>query len=155
MKKSGPANAFVIIFGIALIVSVVPVEAEFSFSSISTEPLNSELYNESYDNKIILSEIDKINESTSIDNESIRATMLKLPLSFIENRGQSSEEVEFVVKTSGQTVFFTPSEVVFSLSGGDNSSVVRLAFEGSEPVEIAGEDLLYGKIGRASCRERV
>ena len=145
MKKSGPANAFVIIFGIALIVSVVPVEAEFSFSNISAEFLNSELYNESDDNKIILSEIDKVNESTSIDNESIRATMLKLPLSFIENRGQSPEEVEFVVKTSGQTVFFTPSEVVFSLSGGDNSSVVRLAFEGSEPVEIAGEDLLYGK----------
>ena len=145
MKKCGPANAFVILFGIALIVSVVPVESEFSFSSISTELLDSELYNESDDNKIILSEIDKINEGTSIDNESIRATMLKLPLSFIENRGQSPEEVEFVVKTSGQTVFFTPSEVAFSLSGGDNSSVVRLAFEGSEPVEIAGEDLLSGK----------
>ena len=145
MKKCGPANAFLILFGIALIVSVVPVEAEFSLSSICTELLNSELYNESDDNEVILSEIDKINEGTSIDNESIRATMLKLPLSFIENRGQSPEEVEFVVKTSGQTVFFTPSEVVFSLSGGDNSSVVRLAFEGSEPVAIAGEDPLSGK----------
>jgi len=145
MKKSGPANAFVIIFEIALIVSVVPVEAEFSLSNISTELLDSELYNESEDNKVILSEFDTINESTSIDNESIRATMLKLPISFIENRGQSPEEVEFVVKTSGQTVFFTPSEVLFSLSGGDNSSVVRLAFEGSEPAEIAGEDLLSGK----------
>ncbi|WP_422571654.1 hypothetical protein, partial [Methanothrix sp.] len=128
MKKYGPANAFVILFGIALIVLVVPVEAEFSFSNVSTELLDPELYNESEDNKVILSEIDTIKEGTSIDNESIRATMLNLPLSFIENRGQSPEDVEFVVKTSGQTVFFTPSDVVFSLSGGDNSSVVRLAF---------------------------
>jgi len=66
MKKSGPANAFVIIFEIALIVSVVPVEAEFSLSNISTELLDSELYNESEDNKVILSEFDTINESTSI-----------------------------------------------------------------------------------------
>ncbi|MFZ3112672.1 MAG: hypothetical protein WA111_07025, partial [Methanothrix sp.] len=69
MKKYGPANAFVILFGIALIVLVVPVEAEFSFSNVSTELLDPELYNESEDNKVILSEIDTIKEGTSIDNE--------------------------------------------------------------------------------------
>ena len=38
---------------------------------------------------------------TAIDNESIRVRteMLKVPLSFIENRGQVSQEARFMVKT--------------------------------------------------------
>jgi lysophospholipase L1-like esterase len=98
----------------------------------------------------------QINNNSIINNESIQATMLKLPLSFIENKGQSSEDVKFMVKTAGQTVFFTPSEVVFTLSSGNNSSVVRMAFEDSSPGEITGEQPLPGRanffIGNDSSR---
>jgi len=87
----------------------------------------------------------QINNNSIINNEAIQATMLKLPLSFIENKGQSSEDVKFMVKTAGQTVFFTPSEVVFALSSGNNSSVVHMAFEGSRPGEITGEQPLPGR----------
>ena len=47
-------------------------------------------------------------------NESFRTEMLKLPLSFIENRGQVSDDVEFMIKTSQATIYFTPSKVLFS-----------------------------------------
>ncbi|MFZ2471216.1 MAG: SBBP repeat-containing protein [Methanothrix sp.] len=86
-----------------------------------------------------------INNSNNFSNDSIQATMLKLPLSFIKNKGQSSDDVKFMVKTSKQTVFFAPSEVVFALSSGNNSSVVHIAFEGSRPGEITGEQQLSGR----------
>jgi len=71
--------------------------------------------------------------------------MLKLPLSFIENRGQSPEDVRFMVRIEGPTVFFTPSEVIFSLSQGNNSSAVHMAFEDSNPGQIIGEEQLPGQ----------
>ena len=74
----------------------------------------------------------RINSST-MDNESIRAAMLKLPLSFIENRGQVSDEAKYMVKTSQATIYFTPAEVLFALSSKNNSSLVRMSFEGAQP----------------------
>ena len=57
-------------------------------------------------------------------NESVRAEMLKLPLSFIENRGQVSDDTEFMIKTTQATIYFTPSEVLFSLVSSQLSNVV-------------------------------
>ncbi|MFZ3094438.1 MAG: SBBP repeat-containing protein, partial [Methanothrix sp.] len=70
--------------------------------------------------------------------------MLKLPLSFIENRGQSPEDVKFMVRIDGPMVLFTPSEVVFRLSCGNNSSAVHMSFENSSRGEIIGEEQLPG-----------
>ncbi len=39
----------------------------------------------------------------------------KLPLGFEENRGQTAPEVQFLSRGSGYALFFTPSEVLFSL----------------------------------------
>ncbi|WP_336247823.1 SBBP repeat-containing protein [Methanothrix soehngenii] len=83
--------------------------------------------------------------SNLINNQSIDAAMLKLPLSFIENRGQSPEDVKFMVRIDGPMVLFTPSEVVFRLSCGNNSSEVHMSFENSSPGEIIGEEQLPGR----------
>jgi PAS domain-containing protein len=79
------------------------------------------------------------------NNESIRAAMLKLPISFIENRGQVSNETKFMVKTSHVTIYFTPSEVLFALPSKNNTSIVRMSFEGSKPSQLIGEEPLSGK----------
>jgi hypothetical protein len=121
MRKGIFVETLVLLLGAAFILSIMPVLAELTLSN-SSPGLND----------------------SPINNESIQASMLKLPLSFIENKGQSSEDVKFMAMTAGQTVFFTRSEVVFALSRGNNSSVVRMAFEGSRPGEITGEQLLPG-----------
>ncbi|MGB6872760.1 MAG: hypothetical protein WBE46_01225 [Dehalococcoidia bacterium] len=43
----------------------------------------------------------------------------KLPLLFIENRGQVDEAVRYYVKASGQTVYFTEENIVFDLICSD------------------------------------
>lgn len=131
-------NAFVILLGAAFISSMMPALAEIALSNFSIGLPDSSL---STANSVF--NYAEFNNSSAI-NESVKATMLKLPLSFIENRGQSSDDTKFIVKTSGQTVFFTPAEVVFTLSSGNNSSVVHMSFEGSRPGQITGEQLLPG-----------
>ena len=82
--------------------------------------------------------------TSAIDNESVRAEMLKLPLSFIENQGQVSGDVRFMVKASHETIYFTPSNVLFALSSKNNTSIVKMSFEGAKPGQLAGEGLLPG-----------
>ncbi|VVB67772.1 Beta-propeller repeat protein [uncultured archaeon] len=77
-------------------------------------------------------------------NESVQAALLRLPLSFIENRGQVSDETKFMVKASHETLYFTPSEVVFALSSQNNTSFVKMSFEGSTPGQVVGEEPLPG-----------
>lgn len=38
-----------------------------------------------------------------------------LPLSFVSNTGQTDQQVRFLTRSSGGTVFFTPNEVVLAL----------------------------------------
>ena len=49
------------------------------------------------------------------DKESILEAYGKLPLYFIENKGQLDPRVRFYVKTSGQTLHFTDEGIVFDL----------------------------------------
>ena len=49
------------------------------------------------------------------DKESILGAYGKLPLYFIENRGQLDSEVRFYVKTFGQTLYFTDEGIIFDL----------------------------------------
>ncbi|MEP7290092.1 MAG: SBBP repeat-containing protein [Chloroflexota bacterium] len=83
----------------------------------------------------------------------------KLPLSFIPNVGETDSAVRFQVRSGAGTLFFTPGEVVLSLSSqkqhsspvekiavlADPPSVVRLRFEGANPTPtITGTELLPG-----------
>jgi len=130
-------GAFVMLLGVVFIGSMMPALAEIAFFNSSAGVVDS---SSAVDNN--MSNFTQFNNSSN--NESVKAALLKLPLSFIENRGQLSEEVKFMVKRAGQTVFFSPSEVVFALSSGNNSSVVRMSFEGSRSGDITGEQKLSG-----------
>ncbi|MCJ7443472.1 MAG: SBBP repeat-containing protein, partial [Methanotrichaceae archaeon] len=87
------------------------------------------------------------NESnnTQINKESVRAATIKLPLSFIDNRGQVSDETKFMVKTSSATIYFTSSEILFALPSENNTSIVRMSFEGANPGQLVSEEPLPGK----------
>ena len=54
----------------------------------------------------------------------------KLGMSFEENRGQTDDEVKFLARGSGYTLFLTPAEAVFALRNSD--------CELSEPPALAG-----------------
>lgn len=83
-------------------------------------------------------------DGLAIDNGSISAAIMKLPISFIENQGQALEEAKFMAKTSQATIYFLPSEVQFTLASQNNTSIIRMTFEGAEPVQLGGEELLPG-----------
>ena len=85
-----------------------------------------------------------LNNAPAIDGELFRAEMLKLPLSFIENRGQASDDAKFMVKTSHEAIYFTPSGVLFALSSENNTSIVGMSFENAGPNRLSGEDVLPG-----------
>jgi len=75
-----------------------------------------------------------------------------LPLSFITNDGQMDPAVRFQLKGAGHTIFFTPDEVIFRVTGrGEEgtvsaSSVVRLRFAGANPSpRVEGLERLPGR----------
>ena len=131
--------AFAILFGAILMVSMMSGSAEVPI--INSSPDYSDLLS---GGNCSISTSTELDSSPQKNNQSIDVAMLKLPLSFIENKGQSPEDVRFMVRIEGPTVFFTPSEVVFSLSRGNNSSAVHMAFENSSPGQIIGEEQLPG-----------
>lgn len=67
----------------------------------------------------------------------------RLPLVFEANRGQSDEQVRFLARGSGYTLFLTPGEMVLALGGsrpsGDGvtgtgpETVIRLTLRGAQP----------------------
>jgi hypothetical protein len=83
---------------------------------------------------------------SAYEEETIRELMLDLPLSFIENRGQASQDVEYIIKTPQWAAFFKRSDVAFIISSGNNSSIVNMTFEGTGPQEIIAENPLSGKV---------
>ena len=132
-------HVFAILFGAAIIVSMTTVLAEISISNSSPDltysPFNA--------NCSISPGIKP--DSRISDNRSIKADVLDLPLSFIENQGQLTEQVRFMVQTGREMVLFAPSEAVFRLSRDNNTSTVRMTFENSYPGEIIGEGELSGR----------
>ena len=140
MHICGSSYAFAILIGAILMVLMMSGSAEVSIFNCSQDLPGSLSKERQY-----LSNSTKPDSSNLINNQSIDAAMLKLPLSFIENRGQSPEDVKFMVRIEGPMVLFTPSEVVFRLSCGNNSSAVHMSFENSSPGEIIGEEQLPGR----------
>ncbi len=71
----------------------------------------------------------------------------KLPLSFEANRGQSADQVKFLSRGKGYTVFLTPTEAVLSLRGEDQKSTLRMNLVGANrDARVAGEQPLPGKV---------
>ncbi len=132
-------HVFAILFGAAIIVSMTSVLAEISISNslpdLTDSPFNT--------NCSISPGIKP--DSRISDNRSIKADVLDLPLSFIENQGQLTEQARFMVQTGREMVLFAPSEVVFRLSRDNDTSTVRMTFENSYPGEIIGEGELSGR----------
>jgi len=132
-------HVFAILFSAAIIASMTSVLAEVAISNSSPDltdlPFNA--------NCSISPGIKP--DSRISDNRSIKADVLDLPLSFIENQGQLTEQVRFMVQTGREMVLFAPSEVVFRLSRDNNTSTVRMTFENSYPGEIIGEGELSGR----------
>ena len=56
----------------------------------------------------------------------------KLPLYFIENRGQLDHKVRFYVKTSGQTLYFTDEGIVFDLFRGESGALKSAKKDGEK-----------------------
>jgi hypothetical protein len=70
--------------------------------------------------------------------------MASLPLSFIENQGQTDAIVKFMVKASSKTIFFTDSEVVIANQMDNNTTVLRMEFVGSNATNVVGINPLPG-----------
>jgi len=61
-------------------------------------------------------------QSPEINQERLAQTLNKMSLTFVENQGQYDSDVKFSVKAGGQTIFFTPAEVVYSIIQVDKDS---------------------------------
>jgi len=87
------------------------------FCLLSTFAVSDEFQSDLRKDKNLL-----INKNNININISVREDILKLPLRYIENRGQYSNEVKSMVKDTGQKEFFLPSEVVPALDANDSSN---------------------------------
>ena len=91
----------------------------------------------------------------------------RLPLSFVENKGQLDTTVKYVLRGPQGSVFFTPTEVVFEIferktpqptksgiarpeideAGERRGVIVRLSFPGANPDHVVeGRKVLPGKV---------
>ncbi len=68
----------------------------------------------------------------------------ELPLAFEANEGQTAEEVDFLARGSGYTVYLTEGDAVLALEGNDTTHVVRLNVTGTSDT-VAGDDLLESR----------
>ncbi|MEK9142651.1 MAG: SBBP repeat-containing protein, partial [Nitrospirota bacterium] len=71
-------------------------------------------------------------------NHPVAAQLLGLPLQFEANRGQVDDQVKFLARGKGYTLFLTPTESVMVLTGREASRVKSEA--GSDPTEVIGHE---------------
>ena len=55
---------------------------------------------------------------------------LKLPLSFVPNRGQTDARVRYYAQTPGFAAYFTPRGVTMAISKGGHGRAIELRFPG-------------------------
>jgi RHS repeat-associated protein len=84
----------------------------------------------------------------------------QLPLQFEQNRGQTSDEVEFISHGSGYTLYITPMETVLTLQRSSDKqseqAVVRTSFLNANiPVMFNGNTALPGKVNYLIGRDKV
>src|SRR3954466_10070428 len=64
------------------------------------------------------------------------------PLRFEPNRGQADSRVQFHALGGGYGIFFVSADVVLALHGSQNTSVLRMSFEGSQPAQLRADGAL-------------
>lgn len=68
------------------------------------------------------------------ENESFAAQMLKLPLFFEKNEGQTYENIKYLTRGTGYSFYFTPQEIVMVLQDENLSpSILKMSFIGANP----------------------
>ncbi|MEK9142842.1 MAG: PKD domain-containing protein, partial [Nitrospirota bacterium] len=71
-------------------------------------------------------------------SHAVAAQMLGMPLQFEANHGQVDDQVKFLARGKGYTLFLTPTESVMVLTGREASRVKSEA--GSDPTEVIGHE---------------
>jgi hypothetical protein len=56
-------------------------------------------------------------EPDAVTKAKVRASLMRLPLSFEANEGQTDPQVKFLSRSGNHSVFFTPDKIVMSLAG--------------------------------------
>jgi len=89
------------------------------------------------------------------DRESILNAHARLPLYFVENKGQFDPEVRFYVKKKlGETIYFTDKGIVFDLvrkrKVPDNSSEVSV--KGHQTTNLKAERLVFSLCFKNACK---
>lgn len=80
---------------------------------------------------------------------------LKVPLSFVPNRGQTDPAVRYQVRGPGSALFFTEDKVVLSLVKGDRGQTLELRFPGaSEQSRLVARKPGSGKVNYLVGKER-
>ncbi len=75
--------------------------------------------------------------------DGVEASLMNLPLYFIENQGQLDQRVAYYVQGRDKTLYFTAQGVTFVLSGPDSRQqyALKLEFVGADPdVQPVGKD---------------
>ena len=76
-------------------------------------------------------------EASEADQAKIEESFGRLPLYFVENRGQLHEDVFFYLQGSDKILYFTSQGVTFVLAGKENDEdkrwIVKLSFVGANP----------------------
>ncbi len=76
----------------------------------------------------------------------VAGKLASLPLRFEENRGQTADEVKFLSRGPGYTLFLTQQEAVLSVRESQSSEVVRMKLAGASSAnDLRGEQQQTGK----------
>jgi hypothetical protein len=87
------------------------------------------------------------------DKENVLEAYGKLPLYFVENKGQLDPKVRFYVKTSGQTLYFTDEGIVFDLLRGGGKAT-KGAEKGRQTTAVKTERLVFN-LGFENARKGI
>jgi len=91
----------------------------------------------------------KYTTNPEIASHSINSNFAELPLRFEVNAGQTDEQVKFLSRGPGYTLFLTPNEAVLSLRRNDLQTppaTLRIRLDGAnERPEMTGQNELVGK----------
>lgn len=88
-----------------------------------------------------------VTEPDRVNPESAGSSYGRLPLAFEANRGQTTDQVDFLARGPGYVLFLTPGSSVFKLrTGEEDYEVASIGLVGANPSpEATGQEKLPGK----------
>jgi hypothetical protein len=96
-------------------------------------------------------------QSSPLVPAGVTASYLKLPLAFEANQGQTDQQVKFLSRGRGYTLFLTSEEAVLTLQKGSRKSVAKSQKErtGEAPDSSLASEVLRMKLAGANANARV